>query len=998
MAYIVEHTGRHRLRQRLLRIFLVLPALLALFAACDYSATAQIYTASPANWLFPNGSPEGTRYTKMPSGRQSVDSFSVKWATGSISGDVQPLIGNIVNNPPLFSQYPYSPNEICAVVSGKIVVVDAYGRTHKLGKSVQYVNSISCLFDTTQKTLNYMTGNPVILGIELIERSAPYDSLAFAYLGGFDNNADTVALIQRMAIDLRQFKDNNNISASIKPIFGLPIGETHSIFSIVNMSKPEIVDTFAWNAQYFRGFTRFRTSSVYFDYPMPDVGDDEYARIYLGPEANFGQPTMTKLQDNRLVLSLPSYPSIEPANIQVPGLPKDFVTFSDRPYLTSLFIGDEYTINPEYTPYDLSTIFDATSKRPVVNPYYVHLTDVTGADSVYLLVTEQYKGVEGSDGTSRLHLFRTNGDSITYSPDGFEEVRIPTVNGGKNHLWSVAVGNVDGASWNNWGSYLPNNPGAEIIATQTSRDFQVADSKLFVMRYKRGDRTPKASPPNTYLYPFDTIYTCKMSGWIAAVNDLDGGDDGKEEIIIADGAKLKVFRQRNYYDTRFRLGDYFDTVLIKTFPNEVISNVAVADIEGDGFNDIIVTTFDSTYVIGAVIPRIISVMSPKNLPTPAPEFCPKDTVSIVWRNILRGSSTVNIVFQPTAPSGPRRIVFSGYANVTDTVEFRYAVDSSVIGFEGYFIVESAGNPTKVFDTTSIMKFNYPFIKLDDAANMRVRVGSSIKISGDASCLDSLAIEVSTDSLRTWTKLASTAVATSGRFSIDGPVPCMNFFDCSAASADTVVYARLISYRWVYTDTSSLIPVTISPALFPVSFDTACKACPHKEFTWDATAIPFPCDSVVISISADGGKTFGMVDKISSAFGRYLWKAALNTPDSLIFAFCCENSCVRTDTLIRHLLPKIINIVAPNPFNPPDQQIEVVYEVPIETVVNVKIYDQNNRLVAHPVKDATRLPSTAYCDRWNGLLWDGSTVSNGLFYLSIELSNGIREVYPIYVKK
>jgi hypothetical protein len=592
---------------------------------------------------------------------------------------------------------------------------------------------------------------------------------------------------------------------------------------------------------------------------------------------------------------------------------------------------------------------------------------------------------------------RTNGEFITYN-DGFQDVRIPAISGGTNHTWAIAVGNTDGNASNNWGAIFPNNPGQEIVATQTSRDFEVADSKLFVIRYKPGDRTPKASPPNTYLFPFDTIFTCHMSGWVAAINDLDGGDDGKDEIIIADGAKLKVLRQRNYSDPRFRMGQYFDTVLIRTFPNEIISSVAVADIEGDGYNDIIVTTFDSTYVIGAVIPRIISVLYPRDLPAPPMEFCPQDTVPIIWRNILRGSNMVNIRFHPTKPAGPERIVRAGIPNITDTVLYVYTVDSSVIGCEGYFIVESSGNPTKVYDTTSIMKFNVPFISVDDSRNMRVNIGSPIRLTGSASCVDSVAIEISFDSSKTWTRMISKQVETSGRFSIEGTVPCMNFFDCTATKADTTILVRLVSYRNIYADTSSNIPVVIAPAKFPVVFDTACKACPQKEFSWDITQIMFPCDSVVISLSADGGKTFGVIDKISATVGRYLWKAALNTPDSLIFAFCCENSCVRTDTLIKHLLPKIIDIVAPNPFAPPDQLVEVVYEVPIETVVNVRIYDQNNRLVAHPVKDQVRQPNTAYCDRWNGVIWDGSTVSNGIYYLSVELSNGIREVYPIYVKK
>jgi flagellar hook assembly protein FlgD len=78
-------------------------------------------------------------------------------------------------------------------------------------------------------------------------------------------------------------------------------------------------------------------------------------------------------------------------------------------------------------------------------------------------------------------------------------------------------------------------------------------------------------------------------------------------------------------------------------------------------------------------------------------------------------------------------------------------------------------------------------------------------------------------------------------------------------------------------------------------------------------------------------------------------------------------------------------------------MEVTYRVPKETNVTVRIYDQANRLVAELAKNLSRIPDVAYCEKWDGRIWDGSTAANGMYFLVIELSIGKKEVYPVYIK-
>ncbi len=161
---------------------------------------------------------------------------------------------------------------------------------------------------------------------------------------------------------------------------------------------------------------------------------------------------------------------------------------------------------------------------------------------------------------------------------------------------------------------------------------------------------------------------------------------------------------------------------------------------------------------------------------------------------------------------------------------------------------------------------------------------------------------------------------------------------------------------------------------------------------------FNCENISISISTDNGLNFGEIANVSSTNGQYIWNVPLNLPEEIILRFCCENSCIRTDTLFVNFMPKYINIAAPNPFNPMNEMLEVTYALPVDADVTIKILDEANRLVAVPVQGVPRKAGVAYCDYWNGIRADGTWCVNGLYYLSLELSNGAKEIYPIYIKK
>ena len=98
-----------------------------MFIAIATSVMQAQNLSGPASWMYPKGNPQATYSQQEPSRAQKIDSLKLKWSTTALSGDIQPLIGNIKNNPKIVPEFLWAPNEIVAVVKDRIVVVDGTG-------------------------------------------------------------------------------------------------------------------------------------------------------------------------------------------------------------------------------------------------------------------------------------------------------------------------------------------------------------------------------------------------------------------------------------------------------------------------------------------------------------------------------------------------------------------------------------------------------------------------------------------------------------------------------------------------------------------------------------------------------------------------------------------------------------------------------------------------------------------------------------------------------
>ncbi len=949
---------------------------------------SQQFASSPSVWMYPNGNPQGTRYQPIRSSPQEIEKFVIKWKNRSIAGDVQVLVGNIIkDSAKIDDDFPYSPNEIVAAVGGKIILIDGKGFTHKTNSfGFQYVKNVSVLFDTLSTTYYPNPTSNLVIGLETIEFENQKDTLLFTYLAGYDSKADTIALLKRLVLDMREYKPN--IFGSMKPFFGRRLGNDFLVYGTTNTFKVQANDTNPTKPPFFRGFSVFPSNNVLYTFPMPDITDNSLFRVTLGPEISFSPPSIF-LEGGNFHVAIPNSSSISP-NVNIPCVISLDKTNPTKSYLLCYTLLNNQ-IRQKFPPLELNSILDRNGIKPRIRPLFVTLNNSSTADSLYILVAEEYSGMDSSLGQSRLHLFLPNGNALTLPNDIFS----PSFLGRNNHLWAIAVGNLDGISTNAFIPNYPNNPGNEIVVTYSSKFSSVPNNKLLVLRYNTGNPIPKPNPPNSFLYPFDTICTANISGWIAAVNDLDAAPDGKDEILLIDASRLLVLQMRDYNSFDFKMGKPLDTLLIKEFFNETIMDAFIVDIEGDGKNDILVQTNNSIYLLGSPLPKLIEVQNPIFDESTIKEYCYADTLAITLKSKSKSEITINIRFIPKINNlydFKSSLIISQNVRIDkETTLVLIPVSFQLLGKNGIIYIENAQDPTQIFDSTGIFQFNSPTIIFDTLIFKQTDVYRNATISFTSVCIDTLTFQYSLDKNQ-WFQILQIINPQSNETK-NLSFPCPRAFDYFAPTATFDFPLKAIFSRFDKKDTSQIFYKKVKPETFAISYDTTSTLCCTKYFSWNINS----CDTVSILFSLDGGTTFRKVADVPASKLNYTFEQQRGFPELINFRFICADECLVCDTTLYISQPRIINSVAPNPFNPFVEQLEISFILQKDTDLSIKIIDQANRIVKKLIESVFRTKDTYYCIYWDGKTENNRIADPGLYYILLETSDGIQEIFPIFVK-
>lgn len=984
-------------RSSIVARFLYVVVICNVLASTHFTLVAQPRTtASPARWTSPKGSWESTRSQFVGSSPQSLDSLVLRWSSNRIAGDIHPLIGNVLNDSVMPGNL-FSPQEILAVVGGDLLVLDATGRVAKTTRLPSFVSAVSAVFDENQLPAGVSSRYPSVIALETIERRDSKDSLAVAYLAALDSASDSIAIVKRLTIDVAPFSPN--LFAAIRPFFAEAQGNSTSVYCSVDMSSP-VVDTSAGSSlPFFRGITAFSVDLRGTSRQL-SVNDTVVNQFTVAPSVSFSQPAVATYVPGLTTCVLPCWPDTISTAIPYLFNPTR-TTIASKAYVTGAIL--QSRISPSIAPSELvpDTTGNVRNVRPRLVPSYVRLTDaVTGTVTPYILVAEEYMGRNGSQGTTGLHLYDFTGARITRSRDTAN----PSFAGKMNHGWSIGTGDVDGDTSNRNLPYYPNNRGQEIVVTQTTHELACPGSRLMVLRYNSGSRIQKESKRTEYLYPFDTLVTQAIPGWVACVGDLDSASDNKAEIILVDGSTFMVLRMRDYSDVRFTQEDAFDTVFTASFPNENINSLSVADIDGDGRNDIVVTTNMRCAVFGQPIRKTLQVLLPGVSTGSGVEICSGDSIGITWKNIYKTQPSVRLLFQEydnnSIPGRTRRVIRASVANLNDTVAVILLSDSSFFGKMGRFIVQSTTD-SLISDSSCIVTFGKSSIGIDSISLPRTAVSNTtFTFTGTAKCIDSIVVSytVGTDTSRLYQNRLY-HVRTDTSFSADFTAPCLSFPLQGVNSIPILIRAEGYNSTTKQWTRSSTATVLVTPAGISMRIDSGKDTlCANKNVLWYLPPDSTLCSELIVGVSSNQGKSFVVVDTVPRGENRWEYVPSKSSPDSLIVRLWCPGSCYRFDTILHSTNPKLVKKIAPNPFEP-GIDLCGIYTSPLtNSRASLRIYDEHEDLVKELVADELRDRDRVYCDYWDGTTSGGLPVADGMYYLVVSYSEGSKEYYPIYVRR
>ncbi|MDW8271898.1 MAG: hypothetical protein RML15_05775 [Bacteroidota bacterium] len=937
--------------------------------------------ASPAHWLYPQGASIALPVQPVRSAPQPLNAFMQKWQSRAIAGDVRLIAANIVPNTVFGRGYPYAPLELATVLGSKLVLLDAGGKTIRSTQLPPLVTGISAVVDSTQLPVWLLQPTPSLLLLETAESSFARDSFATAYIAGYDPRADSVALVTRLTYDLRPYTPN--LAAWARPVFAQLTGTTFTVYSVLGTTAPTL-DSSRSSVQFLRGMavTQVPVALLGGTYPIPDAGDNVANRMTVVPHVGWIQPSIYSLSPSLSLCVLPSMAARENVTI---NSPTGSTTSGGSTYLfcTQFASG---TLSERFVAIPLDPMLSPGGTRPVIIPSLVELYD-GGTLRRFILVAESYRGRDGSFGRAQLHLFNEDGTPVT-TPTNPQN---PPFRGGHNHGWALAVADVDGNPSNEFQPFYPNNPGAELILTQSSRELAVAGSRLMVLRYHSGTPVPKPSPAGSVLFPLDTIVTYPITGWLAAVADLDSASDGKAEILLADGSDLLVLRLRDYKDPRFRTGAPFDTVVAWHAPGEEITNVIVADLEGDAKLDIIVTTTGGTYALGTVPPRVLHVTAPADTTGSILSFCAGDTIRLRWRYPYSGTHRFTIAFVPGA--GQQRVLIKDtLLAAADT--FQVLIPAMRIrGETGHFIVWLSADST-VRDQSGIFTVSPGTVSfvLSSPSPLRATAGTRIILNGTIDCIDTLLFVGSFDRGQSWQPLSAQSVISSPTFLAHVDVPCTLF--PPLGGKDTLLLIRAIGRRGqelVYSDT---IALSIEPQFVPLEISQSMPGfcC---TYVMRLSAATVQCSSAIVLVQFAAGQPWTVVD--SAAYDSVIVRGRSGSHDTLRLRWACRGGCIRTDTIIVQQTPRLITAVAPNPVHRGQQTCRILTTPRNTAAVTIRIFDTSDRVVRTLVQNELRTADHMYCDVWDCRSDSGELVPPGVYYVLARSSDGWESFEAVYVR-
>jgi hypothetical protein len=485
-----------------------------------------------------------------------------------------------------------------------------------------------------------------------------------------------------------------------------------------------------------------------------------------------------------------------------------------------------------------------------------------------------------------------------------------------------------------------------------------------------------------FRYPVTLHADQALSGRLLCAGDIVNDTYGRDEIIVADGPTVTILQLNEYgSDPMFEDPPRLFRTVGRYALDAAVTSAAIADVDGDGNNDLLVVTESGTYLIGRPHPLPLGIVGASR-----PELCSGDTISFRWQRAVAGGEGGVRVELESLDSGTRRIVDTAMGE-------RYTLDGEGLEpgrYRLHFVDNdvasvTAASPEFVVQRAVISPFSVP---------AATRVGDVLELSTDVSCADRVVLEFSYET-GVWVPVGTPIPVIGDVATALFTVRCPTGIDCDTGAA------RPIRFRFRTLDSSVISSPEVSLVSVPVrSVEAAPVAGSPRRRTlvWSPTELD--CDSARISLSTDNGATWEESGIVDARTGRTDVEVLGELSQEVLARVCCVDDC--GVGLARFVVSEIsdANFIAPNPFNPSgasESDAVIIYRLETSGTVSITIYDAS-RAVVRPVVVNEPLGAGLHRASWDGRNGEGEIVADGTYICVIASSTGERLLLPLSIAK
>lgn len=925
-----------------------------------------------STWWYPNGNPEGTRNNPTTTKLTDTATLQLIWRTESLKNSPVLLIGKI-------QQGNGNQQQIIGLQSGSHVLrfLDAFGRNYDsvnydltIDPSNPYTLTLTGLFNSEATTL-LGVGIPNLLGLG-IERTQQGET----QLNGILSQTNGRKGFSIRIPTINSNKEASNRIAGVYPIAAFTIKGKQTVFAVASQNQ-------------FRNTTPSTPDSIVNGvYRYTNNGNEfvQTERYPIAPGVYPQAPAITITDSSKIPYITPSTLSLsDPAGQVTPagqGLPS---TLTTRMYAVGLKVDDKL-LHVETRRFTSQTSQNDTLGE--TNSYFVRLFD--GRDRSQLTYPGEYRLV-----TTNFSNSRPGVPSITLllTQDGLpidQSRGIFSINTVKNLGWTILTGNVDGNDTSKQdpgvdGEY-PNNPGNEVLAAYRQLNGSDVDSNYLFFFQRNGAREPNNGGRVFWNY---TAWPFK--GRLMAIADIiRDADTAKQEIIIAHGDSLIVLQMNRYADVLLSTVDatrrqWFRPVKAFKLDSRIVT-VAVADLEGNGINAIVVNTELSTYAIGKPVENPLGEVSTND------EYCRGQLAQARWgiRNVGGGEQGLRVIAR--SATGKDSVIIAELKPATDSGSFTFSTNQLLPGSYTLLLQDNA------LPTLSVASIPFtitgPSIKPLALPRDQYRPGDVITTQTIIRCADNLRLEKAVGLGSAWEAIPATITYSEDTAFIHTTAPCL---DQCPTQETTRMRFRLVDTSLAGVES---VADTITLRMEPVPLLLDSTSSRTRSLRWNPNL--FDCDSVELTITtADASGS----QQVSNRAGQFDLDLPRNFAGTITTRICCGSSngssCTFAQTTFELEPIEVGTYAQPNPFNPMlrggESIVEIFYELELHGSVTITIYDASRALVRQLIRNNDK-EAGLNVELWDGRNSEGSIVANGTYICVIESSSGEQSSIPILILK